>query len=113
MCYLTHCDRRPLEDQVTIVKNARKEAKRRWRFGSMLSADYDQPKEVASVSPKSTGAAGIGRFLQLTDMHFDIQYKVNSATLESQDSHHFRQHRRVQMRIAMCLFAAGLGRFPH
>lgn len=58
-----------------VAHNAKKE----WRYAGMVTEDSDE--QVALIKGPQTAkvdASGVGRFLQLTDMHFDAQYKAGT-----------------------------------
>ncbi len=78
----------PLCSPITVQEERRRSdvahnAKKEWRYAGMVTEDSDE--QVALIKGPQTAkvdASGVGRFLQLTDMHFDAQYKVGSlATL--------------------------------
>jgi hypothetical protein len=73
-----------LEDkrQSKIVQNARKESNRNWRYAAVIAEEQNEPVAMLN-EPQAGEADGVGRFLQLTDMHFDIQYKVITRLLPS------------------------------
>ena len=78
----------PLCSPITVQEERRRSnvahnAKKEWRYAGMVTEGSDE--QVALIKGPQTAkvdASGVGRFLQLTDMHFDAQYKVGSlATL--------------------------------
>jgi hypothetical protein len=60
------------------VQNARKESNRNWRYAAVIAEEQNEPVAMLN-EPQAGEVDGVGRFLQLTDMHFDIQYKVDHA----------------------------------
>lgn len=60
------------ELQKRIVNNARAHATRRWP-----ATDVDTSR-ASLINSQPLKADGVGYFLQVTDIHFDSQYKVRA-----------------------------------